>query len=75
MSSIAGCVTTMLLGGDVGVVRMVGVIVLLGLGDTAGCVGVFERLVIGAAADLALQAVRTTANTRLQSLSFILIRV
>jgi hypothetical protein len=66
-------VTTTLLGDDVGVVLMVGVIVFLGLGDTVGLVGVLGRLVIGAAADLAVQAVRTTTNTRLQSLSFILI--
>ena len=75
MSSIAGCVTARIVGGDVAVILMVGVIMLLGLGGTAGLVGVLGTFVIGAAADLALQAARTTTNTRLQSLSFILIIV
>ena len=73
MSFIAGCVTAILLGGDVGVGLIVGVIVELGLGDTVGFVGVFEKLVIGVAAELAVQVVRVTTNTKLQIISFIIV--
>jgi hypothetical protein len=66
----------MTVGVNVGVTLDDGVIVLLGLGDITGFVGVFGSGVAGTSADVVLQAVRTTAtNTIQQSFAFILITV
>ena len=66
----------MTVGLNVGVILDDVIVVLLGLGDIAGLVGVFGSGAAGASADIVLQAVRiTTTNTSQESFALILITV